>query len=122
MTYTSIVKENKQMKKIAREKLIETYRRKGCNVSATCSALNINRSTFYDWKKTDPKLAQELADAEEALLDFAESKLMEHINSGDVATLIFFLKTKAKARGYVERTQSEVQVNGFQQMMQELPD
>lgn len=108
--------------KINREEIVQTYKKKGCNISATCTALSICRQTFYNWRNADETLKQMLEEAEEAMIDFAESKLIEHISNGDVTSLIFFLKTKGKKRGYVEKTESDVSVNGFQQMMQELPD
>jgi hypothetical protein len=40
-------------------------------------------------------------------LDLAESKLHEEILGGNTAAIIFFLKTKGKKRGYVERQEVE---------------
>ena len=42
-------------------------------------------------------------EAETMLLDFAEAKLMQKIRSGDIASIIFFLRTKGKSRGYTEK-------------------
>ena len=38
-------------------------------------------------------------------LDFAETKLHQRIQEGSDAATIFYLKTKGKARGYIERTE-----------------
>ena len=38
----------------------------------------------------------------------AESKLMENINGNDNTSIIFFLKTKGKKRGYVEKQEVEL--------------
>ena len=43
------------------------------------------------------------AEASETTIDFVESQLLKNINEGDTTSIIFFLKTKAKHRGYVER-------------------
>lgn len=102
--------------KVSIKKIVEVYRKKGCNISATCEALNISRQSFYNYRDSNEKLREQLEESDEAVLDFAESKLIEHINEGDVTSLIFFLKTKGKARGYVERTENVVS-NPFLELM-----
>lgn len=110
------------MKNIPIEKIIQVYEKKGCNITATCTALGISRKTFYEWKEKKKKLAEGLEAAEEAIIDFAESKLVEHINNDDVQALIFFLRTKGKKRGYVEKTESDVNINQFEKLMQDTED
>ena len=110
------------MKKIPIEKIIQIYEKKGCNITATCTALGISRKTFYEWKEKKKKLAEGLEAAEEAIIDFAESKLVEHINNDDVQALIFFLRTKGKKRGYVEKTEADVNINQFEKLMQDTED
>lgn len=109
-------------KNISVEKIAEIYKKKGCNITAACAALNITRQTFYSRKAKSKKLQELVDEADESLLDFAESKLVEHINDGDVTSLIFFLKTKGKKRGYVERSEHELNANPFLELMQSLPD
>ena len=106
-------------KNIPIEKIIQIYEKKGCNITATCTALGISRKTFYEWKEKKKKLAEGLEAAEEAIIDFAESKLVEHINNDDVQALIFFLRTKGKKRGYVEKTETDVNINQFEKLMQD---
>lgn len=111
-----------KLKGFTYKKIAETYEKKGCNVSATCTALNISRTIWYRWREKHPGLDEMLKESEEALIDFAESKLMENINSGEVTSLIFFLKTKGKNRGYVETVKNEVTLNPFEELMKALPD
>jgi hypothetical protein len=92
-------------------------------VSTACESANIARSTFYDWCNNDPEFKQAVDDINEAAIDFVESKLIEKIDGITVQTyntkgepviyeqppsdtaIIFFLKTRGKKRGYIERSE-----------------
>lgn len=90
-----------------KKKAIEILKQKAGNVTLTTEALKISRAIFYVWKKEDPEFAQAVEDIEEGLIDFAESKLMKKINDDDNTAIIFFLKTKGRKRGYIERQEIE---------------
>ena len=77
------------------------------NISESCDAANIGRQTYYDWIEKDEVFKQDTADAQESLIDLAESKLMENIEENDNTSIIFFLKTKGKKRGYIEKQEIE---------------
>lgn len=42
-------------------------------------------------------------ESEDMILDFAEAKLIQKIKAGDIASIIFYLRTKGKDRGYTEK-------------------
>lgn len=75
-------------------------------VREACKVAGINRRSFYDYKKADPKFAQRVDDIDEIAIDFAESQLFQNIRDGKEASLIFFLKHKGKKRGYDEASVS----------------
>lgn len=50
-----------------------------------------------------PTLKQDWEDETETILDLAESKAMELVNAGDPGMIRFYLATKGRNRGYVER-------------------
>lgn len=96
-------------------------------VSTACNSVGISRQTHYRWLSEDPEYKQQVEDIAEMAIDFVESKLHEKIKGvtmgkegedADViyelapsdTAIIFYLKTKAKKRGYVER--SEVEQSG----------
>ena len=79
------------------------------NITNACLDANIGRRTYYDWLE-DGQFAEDVKDVQESLLDLAESKLMENINKNDNTSIIFFLKTKGKKRGYIERQEVDANV------------
>lgn len=110
------------MPKPSNERIVAIYKKKLGNISATCDALNISRQSFYTWKEKSPALQRMLDDADESLLDWAETKLIEQINENNLTALIFFLKTKGKKRGYIEQIDKNITTNAFEDLMKELPD
>ena len=77
-------------------------------VTSACKKVGIGRTIFYEWLKTDEDFSKAVKDIENIALDFAESQLHQQIKSGNSTSTIFYLKTKGKRRGYVERIEQEV--------------
>lgn len=78
-------------------------------VTTACKNVGIVSSTHYRWLNDDEEYKQAVNDIENTALDFAESHLHKLIQSGNPAATIFYLKTKGKNRGYIER-QEQVQI------------
>jgi len=103
-------------KRPTQEKLIEALQECDGNMAAVGRRLHVNRRTVWDWVNGDPELRELVDDLSEAFIDEAENKLYEAIRAGNVVATIFFLKTKARHRGYSERleliplTQQEIEV------------
>lgn len=76
-------------------------------VTTACKTVGISRQTHYNWLQ-DPDYAAAIEDVSEVAVDFAESHLHKLIKEGNPAATIFFLKTKGKNRGYVERQEIAV--------------
>ena len=72
-------------------------------VTVACKKADIPRSTYYKWLKEDKDFALAVEDIENIALDFAESQLHSQIGDGNTSATIFYLKTKGKKRGYIER-------------------
>ena len=53
--------------------------------------------------KDDEVFAKNVKEIENVALDFAESQLHKQISENSTAATIFYLKTKGKKRGYIER-------------------
>lgn len=74
-------------------------------VTTACKKVNVARSTFYKWLTEDKEFEVAVNDMDNIALDFAESSLHRQILSGIPSSTIFYLKTRGKKRGYIERTE-----------------
>ena len=81
-------------------------------VSSACEDVGVGRTTFYQWLKDDPEFKEEVDNISELAIDFVESKLYERISQGDTTAAIFYLKTKGKKRGYVEKSEVDHTTGG----------
>ena len=79
-------------------------------VTAACKAVGIGRTTHYLWMKDDPEYKAAVDELSDVAIDFAESHLHKQIKGGNSTSTIFFLKTKGKKRGYVERQEIEATI------------
>lgn len=83
--------------------MIEALRVKLGIVSAACNEVGINQKTHYNWLKTDAEYKDKAENIQDYVLDFAESALYKQVAQGNTTAIIFFLKTRGKKRGYIER-------------------
>ena len=88
---------------IKKESILKALEQSLGVVNNACQAAEIPRSTFYKWLKEDEEFAKQVEDIANVALDFAESQLHEQIRENSTAATIFYLKTKGKKRGYIER-------------------
>lgn len=95
----------KRMNKTEQHKkaIIEALEKSLGVVTTACKNVGIGRTTFYEWMKDDQEFEQEVNEIQNIALDFAESQLHKQIGDGSTAATIFYLKTKGKKRGYIER-------------------
>ena len=83
--------------------LVEALEKSLGVVTTACKIVGIDRTTFYRYLKDDEAFAKQVQDIENIAIDFVESQLFKQIKEGNTTATIFYLKTKAKKRGYVER-------------------
>jgi len=65
-----------------------------------CRRVGFGRTMLKEHKDKDPDFAQKVEEIREGFKDWAESKLLELIEMGDRAAIMFYLKATAKDRGY----------------------
>jgi len=87
-------------------------------VTIACKEIGIARKTHYEWYNEDTEYRKAVDDVSDVALDFAESMLHKQIENKDTAATIFYLKCRGKKRGYIERSEMDVNIKE----MPKLPD
>lgn len=77
-------------------------------ISVAARRLGVTPQAVRAAIKRNPRLQEALEQAREEMGDVAESALWQQIQDGNTASIIFYLKTVHKHRGYVERTEQNV--------------
>lgn len=72
-------------------------------VTRAAKDAGIARSTHYEWMESDPEYKKAVDALEDVALDFAEEQLFKQMKDGTPASTIFYLKYRARKRGYVDR-------------------
>lgn len=66
-----------------------------------CRKVGIGRTMLYQYMNDDLDFAQQVEEIEESCKDYVEGRFIkEFVLTGDRASMMFFLKAKAKDRGY----------------------
>jgi len=89
--------------KYTAELMIQAIKQNNGILAKAAQSLKCSRVTVARYIDQYPTVKAAFDEANETNIDFVESKLMQNIAAGDTTAMIFFLKTKAKHRGYVER-------------------
>lgn len=104
--------ETKEVRKrlTAKQKnFIEAYKKQATNVSRACESVKISRQTYYDWL-TNLTFKEEIEHISEGMIDFAESMLYSNIKKGKESSILFFLKTRGRSRGYIEKKEIDMDI------------
>ena len=95
-----------------KKRVIEALEKSLGVITTACKIADISRTQFYNWLKDDEDFAKKVQEIENVTLDFVESQLHKQIKENSTAATIFFLKTKGKKRGYIERQEIDHTTQG----------
>jgi hypothetical protein len=73
------------------------------NLTLAAKSLGCSRTTIHRYVNQYATVRAVYEEMNETAIDFVENRLMKAIDEGNITAIIFFLKTKARHRGYVER-------------------
>lgn len=95
-------------RKAAMDEFLIAYEKSLGVLKPACEMTGIPRQTVWDWRRRFPEFDKACKDCEEVAVDFVESRLYKQIQDGSEACTIFYLKTKGKRRGYIEKQELDV--------------
>lgn len=90
-----------------KKQLVEAMQKSLGVVTSACKLVDVSRTTFYEYYKKDKEFKKACDECGEIALDFAESQLHQQIKDKVPSSTIFYLKTKGKNRGYIERQEHD---------------
>jgi len=93
---------------IKKKNFIKLLRKNLGVLTPTISTIDIHHQTYYNWMEKDEKFKAEVDLVKEIALDFVESQLFKAISNGNSLLIKFYMKTKGKHRGYIERIEQDV--------------
>lgn len=93
-------------KKIKDELVIKALFASGGVITYAARALGMERQSLSTRVNASDILRTAADEAVERNLDIAENKLLTKIDRGNLVAILFYLKTKGKRRGYIERQET----------------
>lgn len=106
----SSLEQEQNRTKAAKKAMLEALYKNLGIVSKAAEVAGIGRGSHYRWMEEDEEYRREVESVPDYVLDFVEDKLHSLIKDQDTTATIFYLKTKGKKRGYIER--SELDMSG----------
>lgn len=99
--------EKMEQERTAKKKaqFLEIFRKNLGTIGVACDKCDIDRTTFYDWKRTDPQFKSAIAKIEDERLDMVEDELFELIKKHDGPSIRFYMERinpKYKAKSQTE--------------------
>lgn len=88
-------------------------------ISYACEEGNIARRTYYDWLADDPAFKEATKDIQERALDAVEKsahRIMLDKKNPNPTMIIFYLKTKGRSRGFIEKHEVEHNVQNIEEV------
>ena len=108
------MEQNRQPKKrlSMKEKILKALEEEHGIVTSACKKAGVSRAQYYKMWNSDDKFREQCEEIQDSAIDYVESQLFKNIKEGNITGQIFYLKTKGKHRGYVERQEVSNEHNG----------
>jgi len=91
-------------------------------VTPACKEAGLSRNTFYEYYKNDPEFKEKVDALNEYQLDFVENQLFKKIKDGSEKSIHFYMRYKAKSRGYKESLNIDANIKVEQPLLKPLDE
>lgn len=92
----------KQQPEVWKELLLQALQKHIGMVGSACREVGISRNQYHVYYRTDPDFKAKVDEIMEGQIDMVETELLKKIKSGSEKSIHFYLKYKARKRGYQE--------------------
>lgn len=79
-------------------------------LTAAAPRAGVSYRTISRYANEFPSVKKAIIEAKEEMKDFAENQLHKAIKDSNLTAILFYLKTQAKDRGYIEKTEVKAEV------------
>lgn len=90
-------------------------------LSLAARIIGCDRGTVRNYINRYPTVKRARDDAKDRVLDMAENNLYQKVAEGDITAIKYFLSTVGRERGYVTRSEQDVNVGGKLQVVDDDP-
>ena len=77
-----------------KKRFLEEFEKSVGIITTTSQKTGMNRGTYYQWLKKDPKFRKEIERIKEEQMGVVEDRLLQAILNNNVSAIIFYLKCK----------------------------
>lgn len=100
----------KKQPEVWKDLLLQALQKHIGMVGAACKEVGISRNQYHVYYRTDEEFKAKVDEIMEGQIDMVETELLKKIKSGSEKSIHFYLKYKARKRGYNE--QLDITTNG----------
>jgi hypothetical protein len=94
--------------KLKSDKLEHELKKAHGNLATVARAFGVSRTAVFQFIGRRPKLQEVLNECREVQIDMVESALYAQALKGNMQAVMFFLRTQARSRGYIEKQEFDL--------------
>lgn len=113
---------NKHQPEVWKEKLLVALEKSLGIVTSACKEVGISKDRFYSYYREDPKFKESVDAINDYQLDFVESQLFKKIKEGSEKSIHFYMRYKARSRGYKESIDIDANIRVEQPLLKPLDE